>query len=209
MHADRSVWVRRAERLVLGTIFYNAVEAGVALWAGVRANSIALVGFGLDSIIELAAAAVVLWRLRLESTGAVSERVEHAENRVRRFVGATFLLLALYVAVESVWRLVADRIAGESAVGLALALASLVVMPLLAAGKFRAARHIESRALYAEAQETLACAYLSLVLFFGLAANAWLGWWWADAVGALLMVPWLVREGRENLSEDGTPASAA
>jgi divalent metal cation (Fe/Co/Zn/Cd) transporter len=188
--------------LVLGTLVYNAVEAGVALWAGMRAGSIALVGFGLDSVIELSAAVVVLWRLRLERTGAVPERLEHAEARVRRFVGGTFLLLALYVTVESAWRLISGQTAGESAVGLILAVASLVIMPLLAAGKLRAARHIGSRALRAEAAETLACAYLSLVLFLGLAANAWLGWWWADAAGALLMVPWLVREGRENLSED-------
>lgn len=198
----RAVWVRRARRLVLGTIAYNAVEAGVALWSGVRAGSIALVGFGLDSVIELAAATVVLWRIRLEEAGADAERVESAEQRVRRFVGITFFALALYVAVESLSRIVAREAAAESVVGLLLAVSSLVIMPLLAAGKFSAARHLDSRALHAEAKETLACAYLSLVLFLGLGANAWLGWWWADAAGALLMVPWLVHEGWENFHEE-------
>jgi divalent metal cation (Fe/Co/Zn/Cd) transporter len=176
---------------------YNAVEAAIALWAGIRAASVALVGFGLDSVIELFAASMVLWRLRVDYAEAPPERVDRAENRVRRFVGGTFLALALYVTVESASRITTDQRAEESPIGLVLAAASLFIMPLLAAGKFRAAARIDSQALRAEAKETLACAYLSLVLFLGLAGNAWIGWWWADSASALLMVPWLVREGWE------------
>lgn len=200
----RALWLRRAYYLVVGTVAYNGVETVVALWAGVSAGSIALVGFGLDSAIELAAASVLLWRLRVERSGASADRIARAETRVRRFVGGTFVALAMYIAVESTLRLRSGQAAEESLLGIALAVASLAIMPLLAAGKLRAARAVGSEALRAEAKETLACAYLSLALFLGLAGNAWLGWWWADAVGALLMVPWLVWEGWEGLAaEDG------
>jgi divalent metal cation (Fe/Co/Zn/Cd) transporter len=198
--ANRRRWLRRAQHLVLATLAYNGLEAAIAFWAGISTGSIALVGFGLDSIIELAAAAVVLWRLRVEDSHGAPERIETAENRVRRFVGGTFLALALYVAVESVWRFTTAQPAAESRAGLVLAAASLVIMPLLAAGKLRAAEQLGSGALRAEAKETLACAYLSLVLFLGLAGTAWAGWWWADAAGALLMVPWLLHEAWEGLS---------
>jgi divalent metal cation (Fe/Co/Zn/Cd) transporter len=195
-------WIRRSLWLVAGTMVYNALEAVVALWAGVGAGSIALVGFGLDSVIELAAATVVLWRLVIEVRGTDSQRVRRAESRVRRFVGATFLALAAYVLVQSAWGLWAGDAPDESLVGLVLAVVSLVVMPLIAWGKLRAAHAIGSGALRAEAKETLACSYLSFCLLFGLAANAALGWWWADPLAALLMVPWLIREGLEGFEQD-------
>jgi divalent metal cation (Fe/Co/Zn/Cd) transporter len=181
---------------------YNALEAVVALWAGVCAGSIALVGFGLDSIIELAAASVVLWRIAIEARGTDSQRVTRAESLVRRFVGATFLALAAYVLMQSAWGLWAGDAPGESVVGLVLAVVSLVVMPLIAWGKLRAAEAIGSGALRAEARETLACSYLSLCLLLGLAANAAFGWWWADPLAALLMVPWLIKEGLEGFEQD-------
>ena len=195
-------WIRRSLWLVAGTMVYNALEAVVALWAGVGAGSIALVGFGLDSIIELAAAAVVLWRIAIEARGTDSQRVTRAERRVRRFVGATFLALAAYVLMQSAWGLWAGDAPEESVVGLVLAAVSLVVMPVIAWGKLRAAEAIGSGALRAEAKETLACSYLSLCLLLGLAANAAFGWWWADPLAALLMVPWLVREGLEGFEQD-------
>jgi divalent metal cation (Fe/Co/Zn/Cd) transporter len=183
-------------------MLYNALEAAVALWAGVGAGSIALVGFGLDSVIELAAASVVSWRILIELKGEDSQRVTRAESRVRSFVGATFLALAAYVLVQSAWGLWTGDAPAESLVGLVLAVVSLVVMPLIAWAKLRAAEAIGSGALRAEAKETLACSYLSFCLLLGLAANAVFGWWWADPLAALLMVPWLVREGLEGFEQE-------
>ncbi|MBI5499405.1 MAG: cation transporter [Deltaproteobacteria bacterium] len=194
-----AVHIRTARRLVAGTAAYNVVEAGVALWSGIVAGSVALIGFGLDSVIECAAAAALLWRLSVEARGADRERVEASERRVHQVVGGTFLALALYVLVEGVVTLWTREAPGESVVGIVLACASLVLMPLLAWGKFRAAKRIGSAALRAEANETLACSYLSFTLLLGLVANAAAGWWWADPAAALLMVPWLVREGIEGL----------
>jgi divalent metal cation (Fe/Co/Zn/Cd) transporter len=196
-------WARIGLWLVGATLAYNVVEAVIALASGAAADSIALVGFGLDSGIEVAAAAVLLWRLSLEARGVDGERLEHAERRVHRFVGATFLALALYVTGQAGWTLWSRHAPEASLVGIALAVASLVVMPLVAWGKLRAAREIGSAALRAEAKETLACSYLSFALLLGLVANAAGGWWWADPAAALAMVPWLVREGREGIRGEG------
>ena len=181
---------------------YNVLEAVLAIGAGIAAASIALVGFGLDSMIELAAAGALLWRLRVEARGASPERVERTERRVGRFIGGTFVALALYVTAQAGWILWRGRAPEESPLGIALAVASLVIMPAIAWAKLRAADRLGSAALRAEAKETLACSYLSLTLLVGLAANAVAGWWWADPVAALLMVPWLVAEGREGLRGD-------
>lgn len=196
-------WARLALVLVAGTMAYNVLEAGVALWSGLAAGSIALVGFGLDSVIECAAAALLFWRLAVEARGADRETVERTERRVHRFVGGTFVALALYVVAQAGWTLWSRSPAEESLVGIVLAAASLVIMPLVAWGKLRAARAIGSAALRAEAKETLACSYLSFTLLAGLVLNATLGWWWADPVAALLMVPWLVKEGIEGLRGEG------
>jgi divalent metal cation (Fe/Co/Zn/Cd) transporter len=193
-------WFRIALWLVAGTMAYNILEAAVALWSGARADSIALLGFGLDSLIETAAAALLLWRLAVEMRGGDGERVERSERRVHQFVGVTFLMLALYVAIEASWTLWNELRPEESVAGIILAAASLLVMPLVSWGKLRSASEIGSAALRAEAKETLACSYLSFTLLLGLVANAAAGWWWADPVAALLMVPWLVREGREGVS---------
>jgi len=202
---DRDRWVRRALFLVGLTVGYNAVEAGVALVAGLRAHSIALLGFGLDSVIELAAGVAVLHRMRAEAAGGGHDVVERAERRVRRFVGWTFVLLAGYVTLEAGIALWRHEVPDESALGLALAVASLLVMPLLAWGKARAAGALGSRALAAEAKETLACAYLSGCLLVGLGLHAVAGWWWADPAAALAMVPWLVHEAREAMEDDPCP----
>lgn len=196
-------WHRIALRLVIATLAYNVIEAVISLAAGVEAESIALLGFGLDSVIECAAAGLLLWRLAVEARGADAETVERTEHRVHRFVGFTFILLAAYVTLQAGWSLWKQDAPAESVVGIVLAAASLVIMPLVSWGKLRAAREIGSAALRAEAKETLACSYLSFALLLGLAANAAFGWWWADPVAALLMVPWLVKEGREGLSGEG------
>jgi divalent metal cation (Fe/Co/Zn/Cd) transporter len=192
-------WLRIALWLVGATMAYNLIETLVALFAGWAAGSIALVGFGLDSIIELTAASVLLWRLVEEKKGMRPEKIQRIDHRVHQFVGITFFLLALYVLVQAGWTLWHGKIAQESLVGIILAIASLIVMPLVAWGKIVAAKKIGSVALQAEAKETIACSYLSFVLLLGLSCNAWLGWWWADPAAALLMIPWLIKEGMEGL----------
>ncbi len=199
---DGRDWRRIGLWLVTVTLVYNVVEAVIALWFGAEAGSIALFGFGLDSVIETAAASVLLWRLSLDARGADPAVIERTEHTVHRFVGGTFIVLALYVTVQSAWTLVVQELPGESWVGITLASVSLVLMPLVSWGKLRAAREIGSAALRAEAKETLACSYLSFALLLGLGANAVAGWWWADPVAALLMVPWLVKEGLEGLRGD-------
>jgi divalent metal cation (Fe/Co/Zn/Cd) transporter len=166
---------------------------------GVQASSIALVGFGLDSFIECAAAGVVLWRLAIEARGARADIIERSERRVHRFIGGTFFTLALYVLLQAGWTLWQQKTVEESVLGIGLAVASLVIMPLVSWGKLRAATTLNSAALRSEAKETLACSYLSFTLLLGLVANAVAGWWWADPVAALLMVPWLIKEGFEGL----------
>lgn len=195
--------MKAALRLVALTLVYNLVETGVALWCGIAAGSIALVGFGLDAAIEFAAAAVVLWGLRVTAHGADAARVQVTEAKMYRFVGITFLILAMYVTGQSAWVLAAGQAPEESRLGMVLALLSLTVMPLVARAKMHAANDLGSAALRAEAKETLACSFLSFTLLLGLAANAALGWWWADPVAALLMVPWLVWEGLEGLRGEG------
>ena len=197
---SRWPWERIAIWLVVSTLAYNIAEAGIALWFGTEAESVVLVGFGFDSLIETAAATVVLWRLWLEANGGDRVRIERTEHRVHRFVGATFLVLASYVTIQSAWTLWSAAAPAESPVGILLAAVSLAIMPLVSLAKLRAAREIGSAALRAEAKETLACSYLSFTLLVGLGANALFGWWWADPSAALLMVPWLIKEGREGLA---------
>ncbi len=185
---------RQALRLEYFTIAWNAAEAAVAIVAGWLAGSIALVGFGLDSIIESISGVTLLWRLRQQG-----ELEAEAESRALRIVGLTFFLLAAYVTYEAVgdlWRRTEPR---ESLVGIVLAAVSLVVMPLLGHRKRRVARQLGSRALAADAMETYLCSYLSFTLLLGLGLNAWLGWWWADPVAALVMVGFMIREGLEAL----------
>jgi divalent metal cation (Fe/Co/Zn/Cd) transporter len=192
-------WRRIGLWLVGATLAYNIVEGILAIWAGVQAHSIALVGFGLDSFIECAAAGVLLWRLGVEARGASAAIIERSERRVLRFIGGTFFALALYVLIQAGWTLWQQKTVEESFVGIVLAVASLIIMPLVSWGKLHAAQMLHSAALRAEAKETLACSYLSFTLLLGLVANAVVGWWWADPVAALLMVPWLIKEGAEGL----------
>ena len=152
------------------------------------------------------AAAALFWRLGIEARGVSLERVERSERRVHRFVGGTFLALALYVLIQASWTVVKREAVEESLIGIILAGVFLVVMPLVAWGKLHAANVIGSSALRAEAKETLACSYLSFTLLLGLVANAVAGWWWADPLAALLMVPWLVKEGVEGIRGEACAA---
>jgi cation diffusion facilitator family transporter len=182
------------------TVVWNVIEGIVAIAAGVVAGSIALVGFGLDSYIEVASGLVLIWRLRKHGFRDEDEE-EAAERKAILFVGATFFLLAVYVIYESGKKLYFQEQPEESLVGIILAIVSLIVMPFLALYKKKIATEIQSRALRADALETLACSYLSLTLLLGLGANALFGWWWADPVAALAMVYFLVKEGTEAIRE--------
>ena len=186
--------VRRGQRLTGATIAYNSLEAVLSIGAGVIAGSVALVGFGLDSVLELTSSIAGLWRLRADS--APVHRA-HAERLALRVIGICFLLLAGYVLVDALRTLVARRSPEESPIGIAIAVGSLAIMPLLARAKRRVAAQLESRALTAEARQTQLCTYLSAVLLMGLSLNALLGWWWADPVAALGMVPLIAWEGIE------------
>lgn len=192
--AERQHAARRGRILQHLTITWNSAECLVALIAGVMAGSIALVGFGLDSAIEVTSSLAALWRLRRDADEA---RREVAERRALRVIGTCFLLLTAYVLYEAVRDLLTHAAPERSMVGLALAGLSLVVMPLLASAKRRVATRLGSGALEAETRQTEICAYLSAILLVGLGLNAWLGWWWADPISGLVMVPLIAREGFE------------
>lgn len=183
---------QRAVRLEYFTVGWMVVEAGVALIAGVLASSIALVGFGLESVIEIVAAVALLWRL----TRARSREV-HAESRARKVVGLTFFALSGYVAYESVGDLWLKRVPETSLAGIVLGVIALIVMPVLGLAKRCLSVSLNSRALAAESMQTLCCAYFSGTLLIGLVLNRWLGWWWADPAAALVMAAIMVREGHE------------
>lgn len=191
----RAALVRRGRRLEYVTIGWNSLEGLIAIAAGVIAGSVALVGFGVDSVIEVSSGAALLWRLHLDSP----EQRERAEQVALRLVGVSFLALAAYVAYDAVTSLVRKEPPEASPVGIALAALSLVVMPLLARAKRRVAAGINSRALQADSRQTDICAYLSAILLGGLLLNALAGWWWADPVAALVMVPIIAKEGVEAL----------
>lgn len=182
---------RLALWLVILTLAWNVVEGGVAVGAGLAAGSVALVGFGLDSFIEVFAAGVILWRL------AARRADETAERRAVFLIGISFFVLAGYMVLEAGHTLLLADAPEESRVGLALAALSLLVMPALAFGKRAVARRLNSASLRAESTETFVCAYLSCTLLLGLGLNALAGWWWADPVAALAMVYFVVREGWE------------
>ena len=193
---DRAALVSRGIRLNYLTIAYNSVEAVASLIAGLVAGSVALVGFGFDSVIEVTASAAAQWRLRADRNAEHRERIE---QRTRRVVGWCFVALAAYVAYDSaksLWRREAPE---RSAAGIVILAMSVIVMPLLARAKRRVAHALDSKALEGEAAQTSLCAYLSVIALAGVALNALLGWWWADPAAALAMVPIIVREGLEGI----------
>lgn len=192
----RTELIRRGRYLEYFTIGYNSLEGLIAIGAGVLAGSIALVGFGFDSLIEVTSGAVLLWRLYADVNEARRERVEAISLRI---VGACFVVLAIYVSYDSIKSLIRREAAEESLIGILLAAVSLIVMPLLVRAKRRVARAINSGALMADSKQTEICTYLSAILLGGLLLNALLGWWWADPVAALIMVPIIVKEGIEAL----------
>jgi divalent metal cation (Fe/Co/Zn/Cd) transporter len=206
MTATRPLLVKRGLRLNYLTIGYNSLEAVVALTAGILAGSVALVGFGFDSVIEVSASLAAQWRLRSDLDPNRRERVE---NITMRFIGATFLALAVYVAYDSLHTLLVHEEPSGSIAGVVLLVLSVVVMPLLARAKRRVASGLGSGALTADAKQTSLCAYLSVIALGGVALNTLLDWWWADPVAALAMVPIIAKEGVEGLRGETACADCA
>lgn len=187
----RSKDVQRGRWLEYLTVGWNSLEGVIAIGAGVGAGSVVLVGFGLDSVIEVTSGAALLWRLHMDAP----ERRERAERISLKIVGVSFLALAAYVAFDAVKSFITRESPEASYVGIALAALSLIVMPVLARAKRKVAAKINSRALEADSRQTDICAYLSAVLLGGLILNALFGWWWADPVAALVMTPIIAKEG--------------
>ena len=183
---------QRGKRLEYFTIAWNSLEGLVGVIAGLVAGSISLVGFGLDSFIEVTSGATLLWRM---SVDADLERRERNERLSLRIVGACFIALAAYIAYEAVSDLIARKAPAHSIPGIVLACVSLIVMPILSRAKKRVGRELASAAMNADARQTDFCVYLSLILLAGLVLNALAGWWWADPVAALIMVPLVAKEG--------------
>jgi divalent metal cation (Fe/Co/Zn/Cd) transporter len=191
--AERTEHLRHGRKLEYFTIGWNIVEAGVAIGAGWLAGSIALVGFGVDSLIESLSGSVLLWRLFSPA---------HDESREKialKLVGISFLILAAYVAFEAIKSLLVHEPPEASFIGIGLSIASLIIMPLLARAKRLSASNLGSLAMKADSRQTDLCAYLSAILLGGLVLNALFGWWWADPVAGLIMVPIIAREGFEGL----------
>ncbi len=180
-------------RLTLG---YNAIEGVVAIGAGVMAGSIALVGFGVDSVIEVTSSLASLFRLHHDADALQRARSERIAVRV---VGWSFLALSAYIVTDAGHALLSHEMPTRSLPGLVITVLSVIVMPILSRAKGRVAETLASRALLADAKQTSLCAYLSVIVLVGLLLNATLGWWWADPVAALAMVPIIAKEGVEGV----------
>jgi divalent metal cation (Fe/Co/Zn/Cd) transporter len=191
----RSRDLQRGLRLEYFSLAYNALEAFVGIAAGLVAGSVALIGFGLDSVIEASSALILVWRLRSESTGARTE--EEAEVRAVKMVAVAFFALALYVGVNAVVEIGRGTHPEGSPAGMALAVTSLIVMPVLARRKHKLAGELNSRSMEADSKQTTLCTYLSGVLLLGLVTNSLFGWWWADPAAALVIAGLAASEGVE------------
>ncbi len=193
---NREQIVGRGKRLEYFTIAWNSAEGLIAIVAGLFAGSISLVGFGMDSFIEVASGATLLWRMAVDSEEKKRERNEVLSLRI---VGACFLALSAYITYESVSDLISRKAPEHSLPGIILACVSLVAMPILSHAKKDVGKKLGSAAMNADARQTDFCVYLSAILLAGLLLNAALGWWWADPTAALIMVPIIVKEGVDGL----------
>lgn len=198
---ERHALHRRGLRLEYFTIWWNVLEAAVAVTAGLIAGSVALVGFGVDSGIEVISAVGLTWRLLMAGPDADAAEESDAERKALYVVAFTFFALAAYITYEAVSALIGHEEPESSTVGIVLSLLSLAIMPALAYLKQQTGKRLGSRALQADAMETWVCSYLSLALLVGVGFHAAFDWWWADSVGALLMLPVIVWQGWETLAE--------
>lgn len=194
---DRPLQLKHALRLEYLTVGWNVIEAVVAIGAGLAANSVALVGFGIDSVVESVSGAVLIWRLRAEGAGMEVSAVERLDRRAHKLVAGSLFALAAYVAIDAARALWTGDRPEASALGIGLTTLSMLVMAWLARAKRRAAALLESRALEADSFQTAACWWLSVCALAGMALNAALGWWWADPVAALVMVALILKEARD------------
>jgi divalent metal cation (Fe/Co/Zn/Cd) transporter len=185
-------------------LFWMVIEAGIAITTGFATRSVSLEGFGIDSVIELVAGGVLLWRLLVERRGGSSEVIGQDERRASWITGISLFGLALYIIVESAFALFTQSRSQVSWWGIGLAIAAAIIMPLLWQGKLRVAKRIGSNALKDDAVCSVTCAYMSFTLLIGLLLNKFYGLWWADSVAALALVYFIVREGREALHEART-----
>lgn len=193
---------KRALRLEYFTVGYNVLEALLSILFGSLAGSIALVGFGLDSIVESLSGLILIWRLRIH--GKISEETEERiESRAEKFVGLTFFILGVYILIESFRKIVIRDIPDPSLPGIGIALLSLIVMPILAYQKYSLGKELQLRSLIADSKETLVCAFLSVALLLGLVLNAAFGFWMADPIVGFIIVLFLFREGYELIVEKG------
>jgi len=192
----RTQLAQRGKRLEYFTIAWNTLEGLLSLIAGALARSIALIGFGIDSFIEVTSAGALLWRMSVDHNAEARKRNERLTLRI---IGTCFIGLAAYIILDSSKTVLARKAPEHSIFGVGIAVASLVVMPLLARAKRRVASGLNSAAMQADSRQTDFCAYLSAILLGGLAANWLFGWWWSDPVAALIMVPIIAKEGIEGL----------
>jgi divalent metal cation (Fe/Co/Zn/Cd) transporter len=199
--AARASFVRKGVNIELISIFWMIIEAAVAISSGLIAHSLALVAFGSDSIIELIAGGVLLWRLTIEMNGASLERVKRAEKASSWVVGIALLLLAVYIVIASVDKLWTHQGAETSYLGIALAIASGLIMPYLSRAKKRIGSEIGSNALKADGSCSIVCAYMAWTVLVGVIVTALFGWWWADSIVALTLVYFVVKEGWEAVQE--------
>jgi divalent metal cation (Fe/Co/Zn/Cd) transporter len=197
LEPGRTALLGRALRLEYLTVAWNLVEGAISIAAGVAAGSVALVGFGIDSFVESASGSVLIWRLVAERRAADPGRIEQVERRAQQLVAGSLGLLATYIALDAVTSLLGGERPEPSVVGVGIALASLVVMWWLARAKRRVGHALGSRAMAADAFQTSACFWMSVVMLAGIGLNALFGWWWADPVAALAMTGFILREARE------------
>lgn len=199
--SSHAVSVKNGINIELVSIVWMVIEAAVAIGSGILAHSLSLVAFGVDSIIELLAAAVLLWRLTIEARGASLAQVKRAEKSSSWVVGIALLLLAVYIVVASMDKFATHQGAEATYVGIGLAIASGIIMPYISRAKKRIGSEIGSKALRADGSCSMVCAYMAWTVLGGTLLNALLGWWWIDSIAALALVYFVVKEGWEAVEE--------